>query len=107
MVLVVGIRIGHKVVLNKLEQTMGLVFASLNMFFFDLNISLSVVVAGVLDDGTIARCHQLNFIRDLLNFVRNGIPFNQAVAIVKVIFVNSLNLVLHIAVFTPCQMKMK
>ncbi|BBG93136.1 MLP-like protein 423 [Prunus dulcis] len=40
-----SIRVGHKIGLNNLEQSMGPFFASFNMLFLDLNISLGVVVA--------------------------------------------------------------
>ena len=70
-----------KVALNKLEQTMSLLFASLDVLFLDLNITLGVVVADTLDDGTTSRCHQLGLVRDLLNGVCQSISFNQSVGV--------------------------
>ena len=92
----------QEVVLNELEEMRGLLFASLDMLFLDLKLSLGVVVAGALDDRTTARCHQLSLIGDLLNCLRDCISFDHTVLVHEVLFVNPINSVLHIAVSATC-----
>ncbi|KAL6188541.1 hypothetical protein ACLB2K_039933 [Fragaria x ananassa] len=96
-----SLRVGQKMVLiNDLEQASGLFFSGLDMLFLDLNLTLAMVVAGALDDGASTwRRHQLDLVRDFLNLVSDSITFNDTVVVNKVVFVKSINLVFHVAVF--------
>ncbi|CAN6726540.1 unnamed protein product [Malus baccata var. baccata] len=68
-----------KVALNKLEQTMGLLFSSLDVLFLDFNISLGVVMTDTLDGATTSTCHQLGLVRYFLDGVCQSISFNQMI----------------------------
>ncbi|CAN6551303.1 unnamed protein product [Malus baccata var. baccata] len=93
-----GILVLQEVVLNQLKEVGGLLFASLNMLFLDLNISLGVIVAGALDDATAAGSHQLSLVTDFLNCFGDSISLNHTVLIHKVVLVNSIDSVLDIVV---------
>ncbi|RXH80189.1 hypothetical protein DVH24_041336 [Malus domestica] len=93
-----GILVLQEVVLNQLEEVGGLLFANLNMLLLDLNISLSVVVAGTLDDTTIAGSHQLSLVANFLNCFGDSISLNHTVFVHNVVLVNSIDSVLDIAV---------
>ncbi|KAM2160596.1 hypothetical protein ACFX1Q_043674 [Malus domestica] len=89
---IVGVLVLQEVVLNQLEEVGGLLFASLNMFSLNLNVTLGVVVVGALDDETVTGSHQLSLIRDLLIGLRDNISFNHTILVDKVIHVNTFKL---------------
>ncbi|KAM2563601.1 hypothetical protein TB2_011986 [Malus domestica] len=93
-----GILVLQEVVLNQLEEVGGLLFASLNMLFLDLNISLGVIVASALDDATATGSHQLSLVTNFLNCFGDSISLNHTVLVHKVVLVNSIDYVLDIVV---------
>ena len=74
-------------------------------YALDLDITYGVVLTGTLNDGSfIWRCHQLGFIRDFLNFVRQNI-FGHTITGGDFNIVNTFNLVLHTVELTTCDIE--
>jgi len=102
-----GIWIGQEVGLNSLEQACCLFSIHiLDLVFVDLSITLDVVCAGSLANGTSLRSwHELVLVSHLFNCILPNIGFNQAEAVGQVLFVNCLNLLLGITEIFSCKSK--
>ena len=74
-------------------------------YALDLDITYGVVLTGTLNDEySIRRCHQLGFIRDFLNFVRQNI-FGHTITGGEFIIVNTFNLVFHTVELITCDIE--
>ena len=99
----IGIRIGQEVGFNSLEQAHSLLFASLNLVFCDLKVTFGMVLASALADGSsIGRSHQLDLIRNWFKGAHQSVSLNHTVTVCEVLFVYSINPVLHIIELAPC-----
>ena len=98
----IGIRIRQEVGFNSLEHAASLLFASLDLIFFDIDFTFGMVLTGGLADGsTIRRCSELDFIRDWFKGAHQSITLNHTVSVCEVLFVYSINPVLYIIELAP------
>ena len=99
----IGIWICQEIGFNSLEQAQSLLFASLNLVFCDLKVTFGMVLASALADGSsTGRSHQLDLIRNWFKGAHQSISLNHTVTVCEVLFVYSINPVLHIIELAPC-----